>query len=156
MTRFRPLQVLVVEDNPDDVEIARRGFARSKVACDLLVLRDGQEVLDALFAPPSSGQGPAPRPDFILLDIKLPKVDGLEVLKRLRDSEELSVIPVVMLTSSGRDEDVNTSYRLGVNSYIQKPVTFDRFLEALEVLGQYWFQVATLPRVPWRGMRADG
>ena len=146
MERFRPVRVLVVEDNPDDVEIARRGFAKIQTACTLLVLRDGQEVLDALLRPPSSEHGAALRPDFILLDIKLPKVDGLEVLRQIRDSEALSLIPVVMLSASGREEDVNTSYRLGANSYIQKPVVFDRFLEALGVLGQYWFQVATLPQ----------
>ncbi len=147
MRRFRAIQVLIVEDNPDDVEITRRAFRKSQMASELLVARDGQEVIDLLVeGRPDPGMARTPRPDLVLLDINLPKVNGLEVLERIRASERLAAIPVVMLSASDRDEDVLRSYRLGANSYIQKPVSFDRFLETLTVLAEYWFEVATLPR----------
>ncbi|OGO50317.1 MAG: hypothetical protein A2148_06515 [Chloroflexi bacterium RBG_16_68_14] len=151
MQRFRPVQVLIVEDSPDDVEIARRAFKKSGIASDLLLARDGQEALDVLFGERARRNGaPTAPPDFILLDINLPKVNGLEVLREIRASDEVAAVPVVVLTASGREEDVNRSYQLGANSYIQKPVVFDRFLEVLVVLGKYWFDVATLPQVPYR------
>src|SRR3990170_4878809 len=140
MRRFRPIEILLVEDNPDDVAIALRAFARSDVASRLSVARDGQEVLDLL------GGRPLPsRPDLILLDVNLPKVNGLDVLAKIRASDEFAMMPVVILTASGREEDIVRSYRLGANSYIQKPVVFERFTRTLEVLGQYLFEVATLP-----------
>lgn len=137
--RFRPIRVLLVEDNPDDVAITERAFDKSAVVSRLIVARDGQEVLDLLASD-------EPRPDLVLLDMKLPKLSGLEVLAKIRRDEELSTIPVIMLTASNRPQDVLASYRLGANSYIQKPVVFERLTRALEVLGQYWFEVATLPR----------
>lgn len=136
--RFRPIRVLLVEDNPDDVAITERAFDKSAVVSRLIVARDGQEVLDLLASD-------EPRPDLVLLDMKLPKLSGLEVLAKIRRDEELSTIPVIMLTASNRPQDVLASYRLGANSYIQKPVVFERLTRALEVLGQYWFDVATLP-----------
>jgi len=145
MKRFRPIEILLVEDNPDDVAITQRAFAKSKVASHLMVARDGQEVLDLLFA---GARQAASRPDLVLLDVNLPKVNGLDVLAKLRASEELSMMPVVMLTASARQEDVVRSYQLGANSYIQKPMIFERFTRTLEVLGQYWFEVATLPPAP--------
>ncbi len=147
MRRFSAIQVLIVEDNPDDVEITRRAFSKSRMASELIVARDGQEVIDLLIEERVNADRPvAGRPDLVLLDINLPKVNGLEVLTRIRASERLAAIPVVMLSASGRDEDVLRSYRLGANSYIQKPVGFDRFLETLAVLAEYWFEVAALPR----------
>ena len=145
MKRFRPIEILLVEDNPDDVAITQRAFAKSKVASHLMVARDGQEVLDLLFA---GARQAASRPDLVLLDLNLPKVNGLDVLAKLRASEELSMMPVVMLTASARQEDVVRSYQLGANSYIQKPMIFEGFTHTLEVLGQYWFEVATLPPAP--------
>ena len=141
MRRFRPIEILLVEDNPDDVAIALRAFARSDVASRLSVARDGQEVLDLLL----DGKSLPSRPDLILLDVNLPKVNGLDVLAKIRASDEFAMMPVIILTASGREEDIVRSYRLGANSYIQKPVVFERFTRTLEVLGQYWFEVATLP-----------
>ncbi len=141
MGRFRPVRVLVVEDSPDDLAIAQRAFKLSPVANELLVARDGQEAIDALFNNGSS-------PDLMLLDIKLPKLSGHEVLRRVRADGRRAALPVVMLTASQRKDDVLESYRLGANSYIQKPVAFGRFQKILEIFAQYWFEVATLPQEP--------
>ena len=146
MRRFRPIQVLLVEDNVDDVEITRRALNKTSVTSELLVVRDGKEALDALFQG-QTDRASGPGPDFVLLDINLPKVNGFEVLRQIRAREELSTLPVVMLTASAREEDVMRSYQLGANTFIQKPVVFDQFLETLAVLGRYWFEVATLPGV---------
>jgi len=147
MQRFRPLRILVVEDNPDDVEITRRAFKQSSAPNELVVARDGRAVLDLLFGSGSDGTGGPPlRPDLVLLDINLPKVNGFEVLEQIRADDAVSMIPVVMLTASVREEDVIRSYGLGANSYIQKPLVFESFLRVLGVLGEYWFEVVTLPR----------
>ena len=138
MGRFRPVRVLVVEDSPDDLAIAQRAFKLSPVANELLVARDGQEAIDVLFNNGSS-------PDLMLLDIKLPRLSGHDVLRRVRADGRTAALPVVMLTASQRREDVIESYRLGANSYIQKPVAFGRFQKILEIFAQYWFEVATLP-----------
>jgi CheY-like chemotaxis protein len=138
MERFKPARILLVEDNPDDVLITQRALTRSRVANELHVARDGQEALDYLF-------GDHPRPDLILLDVNLPRANGIEVLTKIRSDEHLSVIPVIMLTASDREEDVVRSYTLGSNTYIQKPVHFEAFLHALEVLGEYWIVIAKLP-----------
>jgi two-component system response regulator len=142
VNRYRPLRILLVEDNPDDVAITERAFAKSDVASKLDIARDGQEALERL-TPDASGE--LLIPDLVLLDVNLPKVSGLDVLARLRERADISMIPVVMLTASARREDVLASYMRGANSYIQKPVIFERFTRALEVLGIYWFEVATLP-----------
>ncbi len=150
MERFKPVQILLVEDNLDDVEITRRALRKSRVANDVQVARDGEEALEFLFRDATDGDGDGARkPDLILLDLNLPKVNGIEILERVRASGrlDLSTIPVIMLTASDREEDVVKSYQLGSNTYIQKPVEFDKFLHALEVLGQYWIVIATLPRV---------
>ena len=144
MKSFKPVQILLVEDNPDDVLITRRALERSRVANDLHVARDGREALDFIFREGDCGQN-TPRPDLILLDVNLPKANGMEVLSRVRANTETSFIPVIMLTSSDRDEDVVKSYTLGSNTYIQKPVEFEKFLHALDVLGEYWIVIATLP-----------
>jgi CheY-like chemotaxis protein len=141
---FKPVQILLVEDNPDDVLITRRALERSRVANDLHVARDGREAMDFVFRDGAFGPD-TPRPDLILLDVNLPKANGMEVLSRIRSNDETSFIPVIMLTASDRDEDVVKSYKLGSNTYIQKPVEFEKFLHALDVLGQYWIVIATLP-----------
>jgi two-component system response regulator len=141
MPRFRSIRVLFVEDNPDDVEIARRAFKRTDVVSDIILARDGQEVLDRLFGEEFS----TTRPDIMLLDLNLPRVNGFEVLERVRASELYASMPVVVLTASARQEDVLQTYRLGANSYIQKPAVFEQFTHLLEVLGEYWLEVATLP-----------
>jgi two-component system response regulator len=140
---FKPVQILLVEDNPDDVAITKRALSKSRVANDLHVVRDGQEALDFVLRRGVSAE--APRPDLILLDVNLPKLNGMEVLEAIRQDERTAVIPVIMLTASGREEDVVRSYKLGSNTYIQKPVEFAKFLAALDVLGQYWIVIAKLP-----------
>lgn len=128
--------ILLVEDNPDDVRLTRRAFSRSNIANELVVMRDGVEALEFLLD--SAGNSPARLPAVVLLDVKLPKMDGLELLKRIRADLRLKRMPVVMLTSSKEDQDVLASYDLGANSYIRKPVDFDQFTNAVHQLGLYW------------------
>jgi two-component system response regulator len=131
--------ILLVEDSPDDVELTLRAFARSKVANELVVASDGEEALDYLFATGvHSGRDPSLMPSVVLLDLKLPKVDGLDVLRRMRNDERTRRLPVVVLTSSNEEQDVVRSYDLGANSFVRKPVDFARFLEAARQLGLYW------------------
>ncbi len=144
MDRLRTIRVLLVEDNPDDVEITRRALSKSQVPNVLHVARDGQEAIEFLFGERTNGTL-ATTPDLILLDLNLPKVDGIEVLQRVRSSKTHSVIPVIVLSSSDREEDVTRSYRLGSNTYIQKPVEFDAFFYSLEILAVYWIVIARLP-----------
>jgi two-component system response regulator len=147
MQRYKALQVLLVEDNPDDVEITRRAFEKTRAVSDLTIVRDGRQALDLLLGEGQYADGESPpRPDLVLLDVNLPKVNGFEVLQQIRSHEEIAMIPVIMLTASVREEDVLRAYQLGANSYIQKPLVFDTFLRVLGVLGEYWLEVATLPR----------
>lgn len=143
MQRFRPARVLLVEDNLDDIEITRRAFRRVGRINDLFVVRDGEEATNLLFR--AGLETSMARPELVLLDINLPKVNGFEVLRQIRACEEFSTMPVVMLTASENEVDVEKSYRLGANSYIQKPVAFGQFLEVLELLSRYWFELVTLP-----------
>jgi two-component system response regulator len=133
-----PNIILLVEDNADDEELTRMALERSGVANHLVVARDGVQALDYLFGTgPHAGTQP-PLPTVVLLDLKLPRVDGLEVLKRIRQEERTRRLPVVVLTSSKEEQDILDSYGLGANSYIRKPVEFDRFFEATRQLGLYW------------------
>ncbi len=129
-----PVEILLVEDNPDDVELALYAFKRRKIANPIRVARDGEEALALVFCP----GGSVNRPRLILLDLNLPKVDGLEVLRRLRADPRTRTIPVVALTSSREERDLGESYRLGVNSYIVKPVDFGQFADVVGQLGLYW------------------
>ena len=132
-----PKSILLVEDNPDDEELTVVALKKSHIANEVVVARDGEEALDYLFATgPHAGSTFIPA--VILLDLKLPKIDGLEVLRRLRAHERTRRIPVVILTSSKEQEDVVEGYSLGANSYVRKPVDFDQFLEASRQLGLYW------------------
>ena len=128
--------ILLVEDDPSDLELATLAFRRSQIANPIEVARDGAEALDklGLNGSPAAGDPPC----LILLDLKLPKVDGIEVLRRIKGSETLRLIPVVMLTSSHEESDIITSYNLGVNSYIVKPVDFNQFVESVRQLSMYW------------------
>ena len=129
-----PVEILLVEDNPNDVELALHALKKNNLTNRIEVVRDGEEALDFIF-----GNGiDSNRPKVILLDLKLPKVDGLEVLKRLKSDPQTRSIPVVMLTSSAEERDIVKSYQLGVNSYIVKPVDFEQFTEAVRHLGLYW------------------
>ena len=131
--------ILLVEDNPDDVELTRRALDESNVANKLVVVRDGVEALQYLFREDAyAGRDAADLPEVVLLDLKLPKVDGLEVLRRIRADERTRILPVVVLTSSNAERDIVESYALGANSYIRKPVEFERFVEATKTLGLYW------------------
>lgn len=131
--------ILLVEDNPDDEELTRLAFAECKVANTLIVVHDGQEALDYLFSTGKySGKDACELPQLILLDLKLPRIDGLEVLRRIRAGEKTKLLPVVILTSSKEETDLIDSYSLGASSYIQKPVDFAQFLDAVRHLGLYW------------------
>jgi len=130
--------VLLVEDNPDDVALTLRAFKKSKILNEVVVAKDGEEALGKLF----SG---APLPQLVLLDLKLPKVDGLEVLRRIRSDEKLKMLPVVILTSSREEKDLVEGYTLGANSYVQKPVDFEQFLEASRQLSLYWLVLNVAP-----------
>jgi len=131
--------ILLVEDNPDDEALTVRALKKNKVLNDVVVARDGVEALDYLFATGAyDGRDLGVQPSVILLDLKLPRMDGLEVLRRLRADERTRRLPVVVLTSSKEQQDLLQSYGLGANSYIRKPVDFDQFTEAMKQLGMYW------------------
>jgi two-component system, response regulator len=136
---------LLVEDNPDDVELALHAFRKHKLANQVHVARDGQEALDYLFGADSTERV---RPRVILLDLKLPKVDGIDVLRKIRENPTLRTVPVVVLTSSREERDVVESYDLGVNSYIVKPIEFDKFVETVGMLGLYWVLMNEPPTLP--------
>ncbi|HZP12275.1 MAG TPA: response regulator [Nevskiaceae bacterium] len=126
--------ILLVEDNPDDVALTLRAFEKYHIANQIVVARDGEEALDYLF----SANGKRILPQVVLLDLKVPKYDGLEILRRIRADERTKLLPVVILTSSEQDEDLMGSYRAGANSYVRKPVDFVEFTEAARQLGLYW------------------
>ena len=131
--------ILLVEDNPDDVELTRLAFAEAKIVNRLVVVGDGAEALDYLFARGRyEGRDPADLPSLVLLDLNLPKVDGREVLQAIRGQDRTRTLPVVVLTTSTEPFDVEASYALGVNSYIQKPVDFEQFVWAVKQVGLYW------------------
>jgi DNA-binding response OmpR family regulator len=131
--------ILLVEDDPDHELLTIRALKKSNIANDVRVARDGEEAINLLF-----GEN-ALRPQVILLDLKLPKIEGLEVLRRIRESEATRMLPVVVLTSSDEERDVVRSYKLGVNSYIRKPVNFNDFAEATRQLGMYWLVLNECP-----------
>jgi len=138
--------ILLVEDNPDDVELTMRAFRKNKIANNVVVARDGVEALDYLFgngAYADRDTGDTPR--IILLDLKLPKLDGLQVLERLRADERTKLTPVVILTSSKEEHDLVSGYKSGANSYVRKPVDFNRFVEAVRHIGLYWLIINEAP-----------
>ncbi len=138
--------ILLVEDNPDDVELTRIAFAEANLANQLDVVGDGAEALDYLFARGAhAGRSPEELPSIILLDLNLPKLDGREVLQAIRANERTRSLPVVVLTTSAEPFDVEASYALGVNSYIRKPVNFEQFVWAVKQVGLYWL-VLNQPR----------
>lgn len=142
------VEILLVEDNPTDAELAIRALKKNNLANKLVWVKDGAEALDFFFTTGAySGHPVTNGPKVILLDLHLPKVDGLEVLRRIKEDERLKIIPVVVLTSSTEDRDVTESYQLGVNSYISKPLEFDEFVKKVSELGLYWLLVNHPPLI---------
>jgi CheY-like chemotaxis protein len=140
--------ILLVEDNPDDEALAMRALKRHHIGNEIIVARDGVEALDYLFGTGLyAGRDITFKPSVVLLDLKLPRIDGLEVLRRLRESELTRLLPVVILTTSSEEQDLLDSYSLGCNSYIRKPVDFLQFSEAIRQLGMYWLLMNEPPPV---------
>ena len=137
--------ILLVEDNPDDVELALHALKRNNILNPIKVVRDGQDALDYLFCKGDYEERAFQPPQLILLDLKLPKVDGIEVLGKIKADDTLKKVPVVILTSSKEEKDIVESYDLGVNSYIRKPVDFDQFVETVRYIGYYWLLLNEAP-----------
>jgi CheY-like chemotaxis protein len=143
-----PKTILLVEDNANDVALTLAALEETEQAHEIVVVRDGQQALDYLLCQGAHEKRSGPRPTVVLLDLKLPKVDGLEVLSRIKQHPELKTLPVVMLTSSREDLDLKRSYSLGVNAYVVKPVAFTEFVSTLKTLGFFW---AVLNQSPPQG-----
>lgn len=139
-------EILLVEDNPDDVELALHALKRNNILNPIVVARDGQEACDYLFHSGKYADSEHEAPALVLLDLKLPKVDGIEVLRKIKDSNALKKVPVVILTTSKEEKDLVESYNLGVNSYIRKPVDFDQFVETVRYIGYYWLLLNEAPK----------
>jgi len=138
--------ILLVEDNPDDEALTLRALKKNNIRNEVVVARDGAEALDYLFGTgPYAGRDMSVMPTVTLLDIKLPKIDGLEVLRRMRADERTKLLPVVILTSSKEEQDLTDGYKLGASSYIRKPVDFSQFTEAVRELGLYWLVLNETP-----------
>ncbi len=150
MSETKPVEILLVEDNPADVELTLRALRKANLTNRIHVVRDGVEAMQFIFAEGAHADRRIEDvPKVILLDLKLPKVDGLEVLQRIKTDPRTKTIPVVVLTSSKEQKDVVESYKLGTNSYIVKPVNFERFVEAVQQLGLYWLLLnEPLPHAP--------
>jgi CheY-like chemotaxis protein len=146
---LRRVKILLVEDRLQDIEIARRALNKGKIKNELYLARDGEEALDFLLRQGKfSDPALSPRPGIILLDLNLPKVRGLEILKQIKNNPSLKSIPVIVLTVSSRQEDIQRSYELGANTYIQKPVEFDNFVRVVNAIHEYWIMIASLPPHP--------
>lgn len=138
--------ILLVEDNPDDEALTLRALKKNNISNELVIVRDGAEALDFLFGTGAfAGRDPSQLPQVVLLDLKLPKIDGLEVLRRVRENPITQLLPVVILTSSKEEQDMITSYKLGANSYVRKPVDFNQFVTAVRQLGLYWLVLNEAP-----------
>jgi CheY-like chemotaxis protein len=142
----RPITILIADDDAEDRDLAQRGLRAARLDNDLRFVSDGDELMDYLFRRGRyEDAATSPRPGLLLLDLQMPKRDGLSCLKELRANAELRALPVVMLTTSSAEKDVFDSYDLGVNSYITKPVTFSGLVDAMRAIGHYWFRIVELP-----------
>ena len=147
MPEIEEVEILLAEDNPADAEMTMRALRRNNLANKVRWVKDGEEALEFMFRTGAyADRDPAQVPKLVMLDIKMPKVDGIEVLRRLKENPETRAIPVVVMTSSNEERDVFESYRLGVNSYIVKPVQFDAFLETVAKIGMYWVLTNRAPK----------
>jgi len=144
----KQITILMAEDDPEDRMFAQEGFRENRLCNDLRFVEDGQELMDYLYRRGKyAAPGTAPSPGLILLDLNMPRMDGREALREIKTDPELRAIPVVVLTTSQAQEDILRSYQIGANSYITKPVTFDDLVNAIKVLGIYWFEVVELPQI---------
>jgi two-component system response regulator len=142
-------EILLVEDNPDDIDLTLRAFRKSNIANEVIVVRDGVEALDYLFATGDHGdRDPDALPQVVLLDLQLPRLDGLQVLERIRANPKTKLLPIVILTSSIEQRDLHSGYTLGANSYIRKPVDFQQLVETAHQLGLYWLLLNQAPPRP--------
>jgi len=147
MSDIQEVEVLLVEDNPADAELALRALKKNNFANNVIVVCDGEEALDFIFARGAYSERKVENgPKLVILDLKLPKVDGMEVLKAMKGDPRTRIIPVVVLTASREESDIIESYHLGVNSYIVKPVDFDKFVESVRTLGFYWLLFNQAPK----------
>jgi CheY-like chemotaxis protein len=145
----RDRTILLVEDNPSDEALTLRALKKNNIGNDIVVAHDGAEALDYLLMRRSAPSSARALPQLVLLDLKLPKIDGLEVLRRIRADERTRLLPVVILTSSGEERDIVNGYGLGANGYVRKPVDFVQFAEAVRQLGLYWLVINEPPPVSW-------
>ena len=147
MDNFENVDILLVEDSPEDAELAMRALRKGKLANHVTWVKDGVEALEFIFRAGAYAERPDRNPKLILLDLKLPKLDGIEVLKRIKADERMRIIPVVMVTSSAEGRDIIESYKLGVNSYLVKPVEFEQFGETVAKAGFYWLLMNKAPEL---------
>jgi CheY-like chemotaxis protein len=145
MTPREPVSILLAEDDPDDQLLVKRAFASADLTTDLRFVNDGEELLDYLYHRAGQSEETSPRPGLILLDLNMPKKDGREALREIKADPGLKHIPVIVLTTSNREEDIFQSYAMGASSYIVKPVVFSDLVEVIKTLETYWFQVVELP-----------
>ncbi|MDA8077556.1 MAG: response regulator [Nitrospiraceae bacterium] len=139
--------ILLVEDNPDDVKLTIRAFKKANILNEIVVAADGAEALDYLFGSGKfAGRDTSVKPQLVLLDLNMPKIGGLEVLRRIRADARTKLLPVVILTTSGEEKDLVESYNMGANSYVRKPVDFEQFTDAAQKLGLYWLLLNKVPR----------
>lgn len=146
MTAKTSIVILMADDDDDDILLTQKALKQGKLLNELYCVQDGEQLMDYLLRQGDyTDAAKAPRPGVILLDLNMPKKDGREALKEIKDNPDLKDIPIVVFTTSKAEEDIYRSYKLGVNSFITKPVTFERLIEVMQMIGKYWFEIVTLP-----------
>ncbi len=156
MTQAKPIVILMADDDEDDILLTGKALQKGKLLNTLYCVRDGEELLDYMFRRGAyTNPEKAPRPGLILLDLNMPKKDGREALKEIKSNPDLNDIPIVVFTTSKAEEDIYRSYKLGVNSFVTKPVTFEKLIEVMQMLGRYWFEIVTLPVEERKNASAD-